>query len=202
MMQSELAPHTARNGQPILEVLRSEFAALGSVLEIGSGNGQHATMLAREMPNLVWQTSDRPQNLPVIRQWLQDAAVPQVLAPLALDVLSDACPGETYDAVFSANTAHIMSKAAVEKMFDLVATVLRTGGRFCLYGPFRRNGEFNAESNANFDRALRAEEGDMGIRELEQLHAYAAAGGLQHIGLYAMPTNNLIVVWQRTEGDA
>ena len=82
MMQSELAPHTARNGQPILEVLRSEFAALGSVLEIGSGNGQHATMLAREMPNLVWQTSDRPQNLPVIRQWLQDAAVPQVLAPL------------------------------------------------------------------------------------------------------------------------
>ena len=128
--------------------------------------------------------------------------MPQVLAPMALDVLIDAGPVETYDAVFSANTAHIMSKAAVERMFDLVATVLRTGGRFCLYGPFRCHGEFNSASNANFDQALRAEEGDMGIRDLEQLHAYAAAGGLQHTGLYAMPANNLIAVWQRIEEGA
>lgn len=200
-MQSDFAPHTARNAQPILEVLRTEFAALNSVLEIGSGTGHHATVLASAMPNLVWQTSDRPQNLSAIRRWLENAGVSQVLAPIALDVLSDARPDETYDAVFSANTAHIMSKVAVVKMFNIVSAVLRAGGSFCLYGPFRCNGIFNSESNAHFDRALRAEDGDMGIRDLDELHTYAAAGGLRKAGLYAMPANNLIVVWRREDGE-
>jgi cyclopropane fatty-acyl-phospholipid synthase-like methyltransferase len=201
-MQSEFAPHTARNAQPILEVLRTEFAAIASVLEIGSGTGQHATMLASAMPKLVWQPSDRPQNLAAIRGWLEQAAVPRVLDPIRLDVISDACPAQTYDAVFSANTAHIMSRMAVAKMFNIVSAVLRVGGSFCLYGPFNCNGKFNSESNAHFDRALRAEGGDMGIRDLDELHAYAVAGGLQHAGLYAMPANNLIAVWRRVDGEA
>ena len=126
MTRPALAPHTARNCQPILEVLRIEFSALESVLEIGSGNGQHATTIANALEDLVWQTSDRQQNHAAIRQWLQDAAMPRVLHPIALDVLKDTTPAEKYDAVFSANTAHIMSLVAVEKMFIVVAIEFNT----------------------------------------------------------------------------
>jgi cyclopropane fatty-acyl-phospholipid synthase-like methyltransferase len=200
MTHSALAPHTARNWQPILEVLRTEFRVPKSVLEIGSGNGQHATTITNELDYLVWQTSDRQQNHAVIRQWLEQAAVPGVLDPIALDTLSDACPVEKYDAVFSANTAHIMSAAAVERMFDIVSIVLQEGGIFCLYGPFRQDKKFNSESNANFHRSLRTQDSEMGIRHLEALDQLAIAGGLRRAGLYAMPANNLMVVWQRTEG--
>jgi hypothetical protein len=93
-----------------------------------------------------------------------------------------------------------MSVVAVERMFDIVAGVLREGGLFCLYGPFRENGNFSSESNANFHRSLRAQDDAMGIRHLEALDQLAVAGGLCREGLYAMPANNLMVVWRRTEG--
>jgi cyclopropane fatty-acyl-phospholipid synthase-like methyltransferase len=202
MTRAALAPHTARNCQPILEVLRTEFRAHKTVLEIGSGTGQHATTVVNELDDLLWQTSDRQQNHPAIRQWLQEAAVPGVLAPIALDVLSDAYPAQKYDAVFSANTAHIMSLVAVEKMFELVASVLRENGIFCLYGPFRQDGRFSSESNSNFHRSLRAKDKEMGIRHLEELDIFSATGGLRRKGLYAMPANNLMLVWRRIEGES
>lgn len=199
MSQAALAPHTARNNRPILEVLRTELPGVTSVLEIGSGSGQHATTIAAELEALVWQTSDRQQNHAVIRQWLLEAAVPSVLEPLALDVLYDAYPESKYDAVFSANTAHIMSPEAVEKMFDIVGTVLHASGAFCLYGPFRQDGVFSSESNANFHRSLRAQNDEMGIRHLEELDEIASSSGLHKKGMYAMPANNLMLVWQRKE---
>lgn len=171
------------------------------MLEIGSGNGQHATAITREIDELLWQTSDREQNHAAIRRCLRDAAVQRVLDPIALDVLCDPCPKETYDAVFSANTAHIMSMVAVEKMFDIVAIVLRHGGIFCLYGPFRQNDNFNAESNENFHRSLRDQDSEMGIRHLETLDELASSGGLRRVGVYAMPANNLMLVWRRFEGE-
>ncbi len=195
---SGLTPHTARNSWPILEVLRNEFRALRSVLEIGSGSGQHATVVASELRHLVWQTSDRCENHSAIRRWLREASEPRVLDPIALDVLRDAYPAAKYDAVFSANTAHIMSMTAVRKMFDIVASVLQTDGVFCLYGPFRCDGEFNSASNADFHRSLREQDGAMGIRHLEELREIAISVGLRELGLYAMPANNLMVVWCRT----
>jgi len=199
MIRSALAPHTARNCQPILEALRTELRAYKTVLEIGSGTGQHATTIVRELDDLLWQTSDRQQNHAAIRQWLQEAAVPRVLPPIALDVLSDAYPTAEYDAVFSANTAHIMSLVAVERMFDLVACVLPENGIFCLYGPFRQDGVFSSESNSNFHFSLRAQDAEMGIRHLEDLDAFAASVGLRRRGSYAMPANNLMLVWRRVE---
>lgn len=200
MSQPELSPHTARNSRPILEVLRSEFRAVKTVLEIGSGSGQHATIVANELGNLLWQTSDRQQNHAAIQQWLQQAAAPRVLAPLALDVLRDARPEKKYDAVFSANTAHIMSMDAVHRMFEIVAAVLQPDGVFCLYGPFRQVGQFSSESNSGFHHSLRSRKSEMGIRHLEDLDEIAAELGLQRGGLYAMPANNLLAVWRCTEG--
>lgn len=191
------APATARNSQSILNVLRDEFRDCDSILEIGSGTGQHAVFFAAELRHLTWQTSDVEENHGGILAWLQHAALTNVRDPLALDVLTAEAPSARYDGVFSANTAHIMSIAAVEKMFALVAKVLGNSGIFALYGPFRRGDSFNARSNAEFDQSLRSRDPDMGIRQLENLDEMAAIGGMHRIRLYAMPANNHIAVWSK-----
>ena len=195
------APAAERNAAAILEVLRTELDEAKTVLEIGSGTGQHAVAFGRALPHLTWQTSDLDDNRPAIRSWIADGGPANVLAPLSLDVMTNTVPADQYDAVFSANTAHIMSYTAVERMFELVAMTLRNSGRFCLYGPFREAGEFNSESNAAFHRSLVATNPDMGIRHLEDLDQWATAGAMLRMRRYAMPANNLLVVWQKHAGD-
>lgn len=196
---ARLTPHTSRNVKPILDVLRLELRGRRELLEIGSGDGQHATCFAAELGHLDWQTSDRRCNHEAIETWLKSAPMSNVMPPLVLDVLEDSPPESRYDAVFSANTAHIMSEAAVEMMFAAVGRALRKAGRFCLYGPFRQDGCFNSPSNTEFDRALRSRDPSMGIRDLELLDEYGRAHDLHRKRLYAMPANNLIVVWDRQE---
>ena len=193
------APHTARNSSPILEVLRREFADVAGVLEIGSGDGQHAVTFAAALPHLIWQTSDLDDQHAAIRRRLADAALPNTRDPLSLDVLCGRVPAAAYDALFSANTAHIMSLEAVRRMFRLAGLALRPAGIFCLYGPFRQNGKFNAASNASFDSSLRKRNFAMGIRDLEQLDEYAMVSGLLRSRLYAMPSNNHLAVWVKNK---
>ena len=195
MAELALSPYTARNLRSIVEVLRVEFQSVRSVLEVGSGTGQHATGIASALDHLEWQSSDRECNHAAIHAWLEHEAQENVFAPLQLDVLSDVWPVEKNDAVFSANTAHIMSMAAVERMFALVAAVLGGAGKFCLYGPFRQDGKFNAKSNENFDRSLRSQDSVMGIRHLEELDVLGARNDLRRCGLYGMPANNLMAIW-------
>lgn len=195
MNDKPFAPASERNSQPILDVIRDEFLGLQSILEVGSGTGQHAVCFAAELAQLTWQTSDIEANHAGIKAWLRDAGLPNTRDPLSLDVLRDKMPTDNYDGVFSANTAHIMSFAAVEKMFSIVSAVLHDAGVFALYGPFRIGGEFNSSSNARFHHSLRQQDAEMGIRHLEDLDRLAEAGGLQRTRLYAMPANNQLVVW-------
>ena len=188
----------ARNTAPLLEVLRREFGAVTDVLEIGSGTGQHALAFAAAMPQLRWQTSDLAERHAGINAWLESSALANVRPPLELDVRAPVCLSPaSFDAVFSANTAHIMSLRAVQAMFSLVGDVLRADGVFCLYGPFRIDGACNTASNEAFDRSLRAESPQMGIRDLETLDDFGAACGLHRQRLYAMPANNHVAVWTR-----
>ena len=197
MNAKPFAPATERNSRPVLAVLRQEFSHASLILEIGSGTGQHAVFFAANMPRLVWQTSDLTENHAGIQAWLNDARSPNVLAPLELDVLVNDHPAQTYDGVFSANTAHIMSLEAVNRMFSLVGDVLEVGGLFVLYGPFRQKGEFNTASNAEFHRSLQQRDPEMGIRHIEALDEIAARAGLQRQRYYAMPANNQIAVWRK-----
>lgn len=200
MHDKPFAEAAARNADPILEVLLHEFRDSTDVLEIGSGTGQHAIHFAASLEHLQWQTSDLRENHPAIRAWIADARLPNVREPISLDVKT-AELSTSYDAVYSANTAHIMSIDEVVRMFALVARVLRPDGVFCLYGPFRRFGEFNTESNARFDASLRARDPSMGIRDLEELDAVGAANGLHRHNLYAVPSNNLVVMWKKTTNE-
>lgn len=197
MIDKPFAPATERNSRPILGVIRHEFCAARSVLEIGSGTGQHAVCFGAALDHLTWQTSELEENHAGIRAWLDEAGLRNVRAPLPLDVRSVSMLPESFDGVFSANTAHIMSFAAVEKMFSLVAAVLNGDGVFCLYGPFRQDDDFGTPSNAEFHKSLRQRDEEMGIRHLEDLDRLATDGGMHRSALYAMPANNFLAVWKK-----
>ncbi|WP_257388539.1 class I SAM-dependent methyltransferase [Tahibacter caeni] len=186
-----------RNREPILGVLREAFADRRDVLEIGSGTGQHAAYFATRMPWLRWQTSDRAENLPGIRAWLAEANLANTPAPLRLDVAQTPWPVSACDAVFSANTLHIMSWAEVEALFAGMGRVLAPGGVLAIYGPFNIDGRFTSDSNEAFDRALRAAAPHRGIRDARDVDALAARHGLHLIADHALPANNRCRVWRR-----
>jgi cyclopropane fatty-acyl-phospholipid synthase-like methyltransferase len=186
-----------RNQAPILAVLREVLRNGDRVLEIGSGTGQHAVHFGAALPQVTWQTADLPDHHAGIRAWLAEARLPNVLAPLALNVDAFEWPSAAYDAVFSANTAHIMGWPAVQRMLRGAAHALRPGGGWLLYGPFRYGGRHTSESNARFDAALRAGDSAMGIRDFEALDAEARAAGLVLERDVALPANNRMLVWRK-----
>ncbi len=190
------APACDRNRDPILAVLREHFAHRRQVLEIGSGTGQHAVYFAAALPHLVWQASDRAENLAGIRMWLAEAALSNTPPPLALDV-NGAWPRQRFDAVFSANTLHIMSWPEVERLFAGLSGVLADEATLAIYGPFNYGGRFTSESNAQFDVWLKARGAHQGIRDFEAVDALAAGIGLSLAEDRAMPANNRCLIWRR-----
>jgi len=183
------------NQAPILEVLRHQFAAVNQVLEIGSGTGQHAAYFPRFLSHLLWQPSDVEEHIEGIELWRQEAGLENVLKTLILDV-RQTWPTQHYDAVFSANTAHIMSLKEVQIMFAGISTILTSPGVFCLYGPFTQNGRHNSESNARFDAFLKQRDPASGVRDIGDLENYANTGGIQLTDIIEMPTNNKILVFK------
>ncbi len=199
MGEKPFADACERNRNPILAVLRAHFSDRTRVLEVGSGTGQHAVHFAAAMPYLVWQTSDRAENLPGIRAWLADAKLANTPPPIELDVTSDAWPSTPYDAIFSANTLHIMSWPEVERFFAALGRITTTEAKLAIYGPFNYGGAFTSASNAAFDESLKARASHMGIRDMEAVNALARDAGFALIDDVAMPANNRTLVWQRQE---
>lgn len=186
-----------QNRDPILTVLAPLVRERHRVLEIGSGTGQHAVYFAAALPHLLWQSSDRRENLAGIQCWIEEAGLNNLLPPLELDVLNH-WPAECFEAIFSANTAHIMGIDAVEAMFTGVGAHLEPGGVFVLYGPFSRDAQHTSLSNARFDAWLRAQDPAMGVRDQRQLEQLAATHGLHLIADHSMPVNNQTLVWERS----
>jgi len=184
------------NKQPILNVLKRLFTRAKRVLEIGSGTGQHAVFFAENLPHMFWQTSDILEKHPGIRIWLDDAALSNAVAPIDLDV-SQTWPEQIYDAVFSANTTHIMSWPEVEQLFNGIGEILQDGGCFALYGPFNFHGQYTSASNQSFDRWLKQRDSKSGIRNFEDLNKLAELHNLSFHEDIAMPVNNRILVWQK-----
>lgn len=189
------APSTEKNREPILAVLREFFDDRRELLEIGSGTGQHAIHFAAALPHLNWQTSDCPENLPGIAAWLAEAALPNTPPPFVFDVLA-IWPERRYDAIFSANTLHIMPWEAVERLFARLPALLADDARLAIYGPFNFGGKFTSESNAAFDRWLKEKAPHRGIRDFERVNELAEQAGLTLIEDRAMPSNNRCLLWQ------
>jgi len=186
-----------RNRQPILDVLKGILPMAGAILEIGSGTGQHIVYFAPEFPKLKWQPSDQEVYLQGLRARLKIEGSENILPAITLNVLGD-WPRQTFDAAYSANTAHIMGWPAVQAMFAGLGRRLVAGGVFCLYGPFNRNGAFTSPSNERFDRQLRAEAAQMGIRDISDLASLAERHHMKLEREISLPANNQLLVFRKS----
>ena len=193
-MSKAFSPSCERNQQPILEQLVEHLKDSKRLLEIGSGTGQHAVYFAERLPHLTWYCSDAPDNHASINAWLAEANLANAVAPIAFHFGKNDWPALEVDAVFTANTTHIMPPSAAKLMMQTVAQQLPLGGVFCQYGPMNVNGEYTSEGNREFDLHL-AQSGCGGIRDIDELKEWGA--GLTLVDQIAMPANNFLLVWQR-----
>ena len=188
-------PTAERNKQPLLDVLSRVLPAQGLVLEIASGTGQHAVHFAAALPGLRWQPSDPdPELRRSIDARRAEAGLPNLLPPVELDVLSATWPVARAEAVLCINMIHVAPWAATGALMRGARRALAPGGVLVLYGPYRRGGGHTAPSNAEFDRALRAENPDWGVRDAEAVIDEAGREGLALREIVEMPANNLVIV--------
>jgi cyclopropane fatty-acyl-phospholipid synthase-like methyltransferase len=185
------------NRVPILNEIAPLFQTCKHVLEIGSGTGQHAVFFVEQIPTLQWQTSDCIENHAGIIQWIEESHLSNIEYPIKLDVTTDAWPGRQFDAVFTANTCHIMHWHEVVAMFKGVRDILSVGGLFVIYGPFNYQNNYSSESNERFDRMLRERDPGSGLRNYESIILLAKDNSLEFINDVAMPANNRLLVLKR-----
>jgi SAM-dependent methyltransferase len=191
------APATARNREPIRDVLARELPSRGSVLEIASGSGEHAVYFAREFPDVTWQPSDASESaLASIAAWCAEAQLPNLLAPVALDVTSATWPVAHADAIVCINMVHISPWEATLGLFVGASRVVSPGALLYLYGPYRFGGVFTTASNAEFDRSLRDRDPRWGVRDVDELAAAAQVHGFVLRETVAMPANNHSLVFR------
>jgi SAM-dependent methyltransferase len=191
-------PHVARNREPILAVLRRVLPAQGLVLEIASGSGEHVAYFAKELPGLTWQPSDPDEAaLASIAAHCADAALPNLLAPLHLDVTAKDWPVGRADVVMCNNMIHISPWAATEGLMAGAERALPAGGILFLYGPYKISGRHTAPTNQAFDEDLRNRNPEWGIRDLADVAALAQRRGFAAPETIEMPANNLSVIFRR-----
>ncbi|WP_201527619.1 DUF938 domain-containing protein [Psychrobacter frigidicola] len=191
------------NKDAILTVLQDVLKHSTHVLEIGSGTGQHSVYFSPKLPHLQWQTSDVATNHATIKAWHEAYPAPNLYGPLPFNLLVDSLPislasKQSYDAVFTANTMHIIAWSLVEKLFALVGYALPLNGKLVLYGPFNDNGSYTSEGNRQFDAMLRQCDVNSGIRDKEAIIKLATTHHLALLTTHKMPANNQLMVFKKT----
>jgi hypothetical protein len=197
-IQKPFSQSCENNKEPILQIIKMVFNQPTTVWEIGSGTGQHACHFAENLPHLSWQPTDRPENLAGIHLWRDEAQLANLLPPLSLDVTDTLWPCERIDAVFTANTLHIMSSDEVKLLFERLAVYLSAEATMCIYGPFNYAGAYTSESNARFDLWLKERNALSGIKDFEEIMSLAANSGLELQVDNAMPANNRLLVLRKS----
>jgi cyclopropane fatty-acyl-phospholipid synthase-like methyltransferase len=196
-MEYVVSDAAERNKEPILQVIEPLLSQTRRVLEIGSGTGTHALFFSSRMPHLTWQPTDTGEYLPALRQRLQREGGRNLLPVVELDVRNWAV-AEEVDAIYSANTLHIMSWSSVQDFFRGVGHALSKNGLLCIYGPFRYGDRYTSDSNAKFDQFLQNRNPDSGLRDAHAVDRLARDQGLELTADQAMPANNQLRVWRRT----
>ncbi len=192
------APAAERNREPLLAVLRRVLPARGTLLEVASGTGQHAVFFAAALPELVVQPTDpSDEQRASIAARVEEARLPNLRAPLALDARDPEWPLRRADAVLCVNMFHVAPLTAAAGLFAGAARVLPVGGVLATYGPHREGGRHTSQGNEAFDRSLRDQHPDLGLRDVEsELVPLAAAAGFALAERVPMPANNLTLVWR------
>ncbi|HTV97989.1 MAG TPA: DUF938 domain-containing protein [Steroidobacteraceae bacterium] len=189
-----------RNKEPILAVLRERFAGRAHVLEIGSGTGQHAVHFARHLTHLTWHPTEQLSYLHDLSARVQQEGTANLRTPTVLDVRQSVWPLQSVDAIFTANTMHIMSWTEVSAMYRGIGGVLAPGGVLCAYGPFRYGGEYTSDSNREFDRMLQERDPSSGLRDVRALTELAGPYGLELVADHDLPAFNRLLVFVKEPG--
>jgi hypothetical protein len=200
------AAATRRNREPILDVLRRVLPAQGTVLEIGSGTGEHAVYLAPRLMPRFWQPTDiEPANLKSIVAWVRESPSTNILPPISLDAAASEWPIEReprpdppVTAIFSANVIHISPWSVCLGLIGGAGRILPEGGVLALYGPFKMKGRHTAPSNEAFDESLRARDPSWGVRDLTEIENLTGEMGLHLDDVVDMPANNKVAVFSRS----
>jgi SAM-dependent methyltransferase len=195
-----LSAASERNKEPILEVLRSRFAGRTQVLEVGSGTGQHAVHFARALTHLTWHPTEQLVYLADLTERVKQEGPHNLRAPTLLDVRQAVWPLRSVDAMFTANTLHIMSWPEVTALFRGSGSVLAPEGVLCIYGPFRYAGRYTSDSNQEFDQMLQERDPQSGLRDLQAVTALAHQYGLRLDADHDLPANNRLVVFIKEPG--
>ncbi len=194
----QYAPACERNSRPILEVLSPLLKDAGTVLEIGSGTGQHAVCFSAALPHVQWRPSDQPGATASVSAWRAESALPNLLEPLEIDLLnSSEWPTQSFDALVCINTVHIVSWEGVRGLFELASRAVNPAGVIYLYGPFRYASQALELSNEQFDQWLKQRDPDSGIRDFDALNQLAVNAGFSLEGDVAMPANNRSLWWRK-----
>ena len=192
------APAALRNRDLILDVLQTHLPERGLILEIASGSGQHCIRFGEGLPNHIIQPSDpKPDARASINAWIADSGLANIRPALTLDAAAAVWPIEAADAILCINMIHIAPWHAAQGLFAGGAQLLPANGPLYLYGPFKQDGHHTAPSNAAFDAALRQENPDWGVRDLETVSALATSCGFGAPTIIAMPANNLSLIFRR-----
>ena len=186
-----------RNKGPILEVLRKVFSKTETVLEIGSGTGQHAVHFSKHLPHLVWQHSEVGERVAMLKSRIDLVGPGNLLPAKELDVERHDWRLKETDAVFIANVFHIAPIEFMHSCLKGTSKCLKRLGIFCVYGPFRFEGKFTSPSNAQFDCSLKTNNPEWGIRDFEQLCQVAEEESLTFQHNYSMPANNQLLVFKK-----
>ena len=191
------APAAARNVGPIGDMLAEWLPTSGIVLEIASGTGEHALAFAQRFPNLDWQPSDPdPEALASIEAWRAEGPS-NLRAPAHIDTRSDEWPVDRADAILCVNMVHISPWGSAIGLLDGAQRILGSAGSLILYGPWIEAEVETAPSNVAFDQSLRSRNAEWGLRRVEDFSAEAAARGLVIAGRRAMPSNNIMLRFDR-----
>jgi len=192
------APATARNSEPLADVLAGELPNEGLVLEIASGTGEHAVFMARRFPALDWQPSDCATDaLHSVDAWAQEAGLANLRPAIALDAAAGEWPVEQADAILCVNMVHISPWQATVGLFEGAGRVLASGAPLILYGPFLEADVDPAPSNLAFDESLKTRDPAWGLRNVADLDALAEARNLNRTAHHEMPANNLVLVYRK-----
>ncbi len=196
MLNKPYSESCDQNREPIQQVFEQFVDGRKTVLEIGSGTGQHAVYFSAQFADLLWQTSDLIENHPSIQAWIDDSGLNNVYSPIELDSRGD-WPDQQYDLLYSANTVHIMSSGAVEQLFKKITGCMHESSVFLLYGPFNYDGLYTSESNARFDLWLKQRDSSSSIKNFNWLKDIGHQSGIKCIHDFEMPANNRLLVWRK-----
>lgn len=195
-MEKPICEACKRNQQAILEQLQTQLCGYESILEIGSGTGQHAVFFAKAMPSLQWQTSDLAHKHDGIKAWLNEVNLVNVLPPLELDIANQHWPIKQFDIIYTANTLHIISWELIKKLFQHCSQHLVQHGRLIIYGPFNYHGKYTSTSNQAFDAMLKQANPHQGIRDFSDIEKIAELESFHCIADISMPANNRLLTFE------